>query len=318
MPRLHAGAGNGFSCYNYSMKDLSVVIVSYNTCKLTKKTIEDLVAALTKEKLSWEIIVVDNASIDGSVQMLDMLSHEYEDISVVKNIKNLGFGAANNIGIKKTKGEYVLLLNSDVEVNQADFTSLITYMRKHKDVGGLTVKVLLSLHNIDPASHRGFPTIWHSFSYFTGLEKLTRKIYPLNRLFGGYHMTWEDLSKTHEIDSPTAAFFLIPKEVLKEVKGFDEDFFMYGEDIDLAFRIKEKGLKIIYYPKFSVVHLKHQSGLKTYDPATKKATIHHFYEAMKIFYRKHYALHKPKIITFFVYKSIDVMRHIKLSSVYGK
>lgn len=300
------------------MKDLSVVIVSYNTIKLTKKTIEDLLTALKKERLQWEIIVVDNASIDGSVQMLDMLAKDHPEITILKNTTNLGFGAANNMGIRKAKGDFILLLNSDVEINEANFTSLITYMRKHEDVGGLTVKVMLSLHTIDPASHRGFPTIWHSFCYFSGLEKFTKNISPLNRLFGGYHMTWENLSKTHEIDSPTAAFFLIPRMLLKDIKGFDESFFMYGEDIDLAFRIKEKGLKIMYYPKFSVVHLKHQSGLKTYDHATKKATTQHFYEAMKIFYRKHYASKKPKIVSFMVYKAIDLMKHIKSSALYAK
>ncbi|MBP9816117.1 glycosyltransferase family 2 protein [Candidatus Woesebacteria bacterium] len=299
------------------MKDLSVIVISYNTCKLTKKTLERLITALKKEKLDWEVIVVDNASIDGSVQMLDMLAKDHPEIIILKNTANLGFGAANNIGIKKAQGEYVLLLNSDVEVADTDFVSLISYLKKNESVGGLTVKVNLRNGKIDPASHRGFPTMWHSFSYFFGLERLTKNIPVLNTLFGGYHLTWEDLSKRHEIDSPTAAFFLLPRQVLKEVGGFDEKFFMYGEDLDLSYRIKEKGYKIMYYPKFIVIHLKHQSGLKTFDPGTKRATKDHFYDAMKIFYRKHYAPKKPAIVNWGMYKAIDLVCYIKTSVVHG-
>lgn len=299
------------------MKDLSVVVVSYNTCKMTKKTLEDLIRALTEEKISWEIIVVDNASIDGSVQMLDILAKDYPGVIVVKNTGNLGFGAANNIGIKKADGEFVLLLNSDVEVERSDFASLISYLRRNKDVGGLTTKVMLTDTKIDPASHRGFPSIWHSFCYFSGLETLTKNIPLLNRLFGGYHMTWENLAKNHEIDSPTAAFFLIPRDILKEVKGFDEEYFMYGEDLDLSYRIKEKGYKIMYYPKFTVRHLKHQSGLKTYDKKTQRATTHHFYDAMKIFYKKHYAQKNPAVVNMLMYKTIDLFSHLKSSSLHG-
>lgn len=305
-----------YSCYNYSMKDLSVIVISYNTCKMTKKTLEDLTVALRKEKLTWEIIVVDNASIDGSVQMLEMLAKDCEELLVIKNTTNLGFGVANNLGIKKAEGDFVLLLNSDVEVTESNFDSLINYLRKNENIGGLTVKVMLNNSRIDPASHRGFPTLWHSFTYFTGLEAITKKIPLLNRLFGGYHMTWEDLTKTHEIDSPTAAFFIIRRSILKDLKGFDEDFFMYGEDLDLAYRIKEKGYKIMYYPKFTVLHLKHQSGLKTYDKKTKKATTHHFYDAMKIFYKKHYASQKPKIVNLFTYKTIDFLSYIKSNSLH--
>ncbi|KXK12256.1 MAG: Rhamnosyltransferase WbbL [Microgenomates bacterium OLB23] len=268
------------------MKDLSVIVVSFNTCKLTKKTLTEVISSLSQEKLDWEIIVVDNASIDGSIQMLELLALSHPELKVIKNAANVGFGAANNQAIRRAQGEYTLLLNSDVEINKTQFTQLINYLRKNPNVGGLTVKVMLNNIHIDPASHRGFPTIWRTVSYYSGLEKLSQSIPLLNRVFGGYHMTWEDLSTKHEIDSPTAAFFLISTKLLKEVKGFDEDFFMYGEDLDLAYRIRQKGYKIMYYPVFTVLHLKHQSGLKTYDTKTKRATTQHFYNAMKNFLQK--------------------------------
>jgi len=298
------------------MKDLSVIIVSYNTCKLTKKTLEELITALDKEKLTSEVIIVDNASIDGSAQMLQMKAKDHDNIIVINNTTNLGFGAANNLGIKKAQGDYVLLLNSDVEITKTDFKGLIKYFTKHEDVGGLTVKVMLTEKTIDPASHRGFPTIWHSFTYFLGLEKITKNIPLLNKLFGGYHKTWEDLSTTHEIDSPTAAFFLIPKQLLKKIGGFDEDFFMYGEDLDLSFRIKELGYKIMYFPLFTVRHLKHQSGLRTYDYKTKKVTTSHFYSAMKIFYKKHYAAHHSSLSNGLMYTLIDALCFIKISMLH--
>ena len=150
------------------------------------------------------------------------------------------------------------------------------------------MKVLLKGKNIDPASHRGFPTPWRSFTYYAKLEQVFWNVPVLNKLFGGYHLAGNDLTKAHEVEAITGAYFLSRREVLNKLSGFDEDFFMYGEDLDLAFRIKELGYRIMYYPKFVVDHLKYSSGIKTDNPEIRKNIRKHFYEAMLIFYKKHY------------------------------
>src|SRR3989338_5045030 len=285
--------------------DLSVIIMSYNTATLTVDCLNSLTFFLNKEKkLKSEIIIVDNFSSDGSVENIrEFLKKSQIPIHFIENKKNVGYGAANNQGVKKSKGEFILLLNSDTLIENISFTTLLEYMKQNSKIGTLTVKVRFPHGEIDPASHRGFPTIWRSFCFFSRLEKISTSTL-LSRIFGGYHLTWCDLSKIHEIDCPSGAFFLIPKIIYEKVKGFDEKFFMYGEDLDLAFRIKQLGYKVVYYPKYTILHLKHQSGLKATEEIRKK-TKYHFYDAMKIFYHKHYAKNYPKFFNSFIYSVID-------------
>lgn len=289
-------------------KDLSVIIASFNTKDITLKCIQLLRVALQKSKLDYEIIVVDNASQDGSKEMLTKLKKD--DMLLVLNRENTGYGKANNQGLAISQGEYVLYLNSDVYVdNRINFNDLIAYMRKDGQIGALTVQVDLSSGSIDPASHRGFPTLWRSFSYFAGLEKLFKNVPFLNKLFGGYHLVYLDKQQTHEIDCPTGAFFLAPQGLLKKLKGFDEDFFMYGEDIDLSFRIKELGYKVIYHPIYRVLHDKYQSGIKKKnDPVWQKKVRGFFYGAIAIFYEKHYAKLYPSFVNWIVYALIDLKK----------
>ena len=138
------------------------------------------------------------------------------------------------------------------------------------------------------------------------MESLSRNIFFLNNLFGGYHLTNKNLDIAHEIDAPSGAFFLTRKELMEKLGGFDEDYFMYGEDIDLAFQIKKLGYRIIYYPKYSVSHLKYQSGLGKTGESTQVDTKKHFYNSMKIFYEKNYRKMYPKIIGSIVNKFIDL------------
>ncbi len=286
-------------------KDISVVIVSYNTKDLTLQCIKKLQKALLKSSLDVEIIVVDNNSHDGSAEALKRIA-DGKNIKVFCNTNNSGYGKANNLGISHAEGRFVLYLNSDVEVSEdLDFGALIKEMDTHPLYGALTVRVQLPTGQIDPASHRGFPTVWRAFCYYTGLEKLTAKIPLMNRLFGGYHLTHLSLDTKHEIDSPTGAFFLVKKDILDTLKGFDEVFFMYGEDIDLAFRIKRLGYSIIYDPTYTVLHLKYQSGIgKVNDSIAQKKTRTYFYESMAIFYKKHYERNNPRWISALVYAAI--------------
>ncbi len=293
------------------MIKLSVIILSYNTKDITRECIETLYRSLNSyPSLESEIILIDNASVDGSQDMIKELKSTLQsknvDYSYIFNQHNEGFPKGNNAGIVNANGEYVLFLNSDVIVGDINWPELLSYLDKHTDVSALTVKVQLPKGGIDPASHRGFPTVWNSFCYYSKLEAITRHIPVLNTWFGGYHMTEKNLSEIHEVDAISGAFFLARKEVVDELGGFDETFFMYGEDIDLAFRMKEKGNKVLYYPKYHVTHLKYQSGLKKGKKNTEDKTRKYFYDAMRIFYRKHYEGKNPWIVSQMVYFFINV------------
>lgn len=298
------------------MPKLSIIILSYNTKDITRKCIESLLSSLKNSRnLESEIIIIDNASSDGS---REMLSSEFKKkrvigsttISTYFNLRNKGYPAANNQGLNLASGKYVLFLNSDVIVDKVDFSTLCAYLDREPTVGALTVKVLLPNGLLDQASHRGFPSVWNSFTYFTKLEKAFGKFPILGRLFGRYHLTYLSLDDLHEIDSPTGAFFLTKKNLLTSLGGFDEDYFMYGEDIDLAYRIKKKEYRIIFYPSMWVTHLKYASGLKKANARTIKKIKFYFYEAMKIFYRKHYASSSPQLLNNFVYFLIDLKKKL--------
>lgn len=298
------------------MTDLSVIIPSYNTKDITSRCLDALIQNFsTNQSLSVEIIVVDNASTDGSKEILKRYAEEQTnkiiEIKTLFNKKNLGYSKANNQGIKIAKGKYILLLNSDAIVDKIDFNKLFAYFDQYPMVGGLTVRVNLANGDIDQASHRGLPTVWNSFCYFGGLEKIFGDVPGLNKIFGGYHLKHLDLNKIHEIDSASGAFYLLKKNVLSKVNGFDDkNFFFYGEDLDLSYRIKEAGYKIIYYPNYTVLHLKYASGLNKPNHGIREQTKDHFYEAMKIFYHKHYEKRHFWIVNQLVYFFINLKKKI--------
>lgn len=298
------------------MVKLSIIILSFNTRKTTQSCLEHLLRSLKNIKaFNSQIIVVENGSDDGSVNMLYEVKQTYKkaglDFDLILNKKNLGFTKGNNQGFSIAKGEYILYLNSDVLVTEVSFENLLEYLDANSKVGVLTVEVNLAEGGIDKASHRGFPTVWNAVCYFLGLEKLIGKNNGiLARIFGGYHLTHLDFNSIHEIDSPTGAFFLTRKDIVVKLRGFDERFFMYGEDLDLAYRIKEEGYKVIYYPKYKVTHLKRMSGLMHENYQTRAVTKRYFYEAMKIFYKKHYENKYPWIVTKLVYLFIDLKSKI--------
>jgi hypothetical protein len=290
------------------MIPLSIIIVSFNTKEITKKCLSSLHKNFIRHPLEHEIIVVDNDSRDGSAKYLLDLEKEWKNLHVILNKNNLGFGKGNNIGLEKSKGKYVLYLNSDAIVSDIDFRDLINLMEMKKDIGAMTVKVMLSSGEIDPASHRGFPTIWRSLTYFLGLEKIFFNIPLLNKLFGGYHLVNLNLNNIHEIDVLTGAFLFTRREILDKFGGFDVDYFAYGEDIEMAFQIKKLGYKIIYYPLWKVLHLKSVSGLKKNDLNIRRKTNYYFYDSMKIFYDKHYAMDNSWLTNKLIYLAIDIKK----------
>ncbi len=272
--------------------DLSVIILNYNTADLTRLCLRTVFASDLGTN-SMEVIVCDNGSTDGSVRMIQQ---EFPDVILIENGKNLGFAAGNNPGIKRARGRYLLLLNTDTEVPKNTLRAMIDFMDSHPDVGASTCKLLLPDGRIDPACHRGFPTPWVAFTYLSGLEKL----FPKTRLFGEYHQGYKDLNTIHDVDCIVGAFFLVRREVVGEVGQLDEDYFMYGEDIDWAYRIRRAGWKIIYNPTVTILHKKKQSGRAHTLRKRRVTTEIYFHKYNWLFYKKHYAKTYGPLLTFFV------------------
>lgn len=286
------------------MPDLSIIILSYNTKEITKQCLDTLIHNLKlTNTVSTEIIVVDNNSTDGSKELLQ--SYPVKKLFLSKNV---GFGKANNRALKEARGRYTLFLNSDVLHSNVNYDELIPYLDKQKkQIGAATVFVQLSPNTIDPASHRGFPTIWRSFCYFSKLEQTTAHIPFLNAIFGGYHLSHLPLDQEHEVEAISGAYFLAQTALLKKLGGFDEDFFMYGEDLDLCYRINELGYQIQFIPKYCVQHLKYQSGMKNANTIVRTEIKRHFYHSMKIFYQKHYDKQNISLVNAIVYRIIDLL-----------
>lgn len=270
--------------------DLSVVIVNYNTRELLRSRLA---------QLQGRVIVVDNGSIDGSQEMV---RRSFPAVYLITNVQNVGFARANNQGIRMTKSAYVLLLNTDCEATAQVVADVVNYLDHHPDVGAATCKLMLTDGSMDPACHRGFPTPWASLTYFFGLERLL----PRSHLFGQYHQGYKPMHDVHDVDCISGAFFLVRREVIDQVGLLDEAFFMYGEDIDWCYRIRNAGWKIRFYPRVSITHKKHQSGLARTDGPTREQTKKHFYEAMRLFYDKHYRHRYGALISSLVLSGIKL------------
>jgi len=295
--------------------DLSIIIINYKTQDLTLKTLKSVFKA-TPPKGKMEIILIDNASGDNTPHLV---RKKFPQVKVIASQKNLGFAGGNNLGMRKAKGKYVLLLNSDTLVQKNTFVKMTQFMEKNPQVGLATCRINLFHGGLDPASHRGFPAPWAALTYFSGLEKLL----PQSKLFSQYHQGWKDLKTTHEIDSGTGAFFFLRKKALNQVGLLDENFFMYGEDLDLAYRLKQAGWKIVYTPITKITHLKGASGLKkkvrnklTSEAKKIRVTItQDFFEAMKIFYNKHYKKQYFFPLRWLVFLGIDLIKHIRILKI---
>jgi hypothetical protein len=259
--------------------ELSIIIVSYNTKELTRACLDSL--RKWSDGSHWEIIVVDNGSTDGSRQMLK----EYRDITLIANKKNLGFAKANNKGIKIAQGKYVLLLNSDTEIRQDSIQTMLRFMDGHPKAGAATCKLELPGGKIDPACHRGFPTLWASFTYLSGLERLL----PHVPLFAGYHLGYKNMTIPHQVEVISGAFFMVRRSAVDDVGMFDEDFFFYAEDIDWAYRLKRAGWELWFNPQVSVLHKKKQSGRVNISRSRQVQTEIYFHTYNWLFYKKHFA-----------------------------
>ena len=266
---------------NYKRMKLSIVIVNYNVKHFLEQCIYSALNAISK--LDAEILVVDNNSVDGSC---GMVLDKFPSVTLIQNKDNKGFSSANNQAIKISKGEYVLLLNPDTVVEEDTFTKVVDFMDKHDDAGGLGVKMIDGKGQFLPESKRGLPTPKVAFYKVFGLAYL----FPKSRRFGQYHLGYLNDNETHKIDVLSGAFMLLRKETLNKVGLLDEDYFMYGEDIDLSYRILKGGYKNYYFPETTIIHYKGES--------TKKGSVNYvlvFYNAMIIFAKKHFSNKNFKI-----------------------
>lgn len=253
---------------------LSVVIVNYNVKFFLEQCLHSVNEAI--KGLEAEVFVVDNNSVDGSVEMV---AEKFPTVKLIANNDNPGFSKANNQAIRQAAGEYVLLLNPDTVVEHDTFVKSVEFMDAHPDAGGLGIKMVDGKGRFLPESKRGLPTPAVAFYKIFGLSAL----FPKSKIFGRYHLGYLDREQTHVVDVLAGAYMMLRRETLDKTGLLDEDFFMYGEDIDLSYRITKAGYKNYYYPGARIIHYKGES--------TRKSSVNYvfvFYNAMVIFARKHF------------------------------
>jgi GT2 family glycosyltransferase len=260
--------------------DLSVIIVNYNVRFFLEQCLHAVQQALNG--ISGEVIVVDNNSVDGSV---GEIRSKFPWVRLIENRENRGFSKANNQAIRISKGRYILLLNPDTVVVEDTFKKCIAFMDSHPDAGAVGVKMINGKGEFLPESKRSLPTPMVSFYKMFGFSRL----FPRSKRFGRYHLGFLDAGETHIVEVLAGAFMFLRRETLDKTGLLDETFFMYGEDIDLSYRITQAGYHNYYYPGTTIIHYKGES--------TKKGSLNYvkmFYQAMIIFAGKHFTSRKAR------------------------
>lgn len=269
---------------------LSIVIVNYNVRSYLEQCLHTVLEAL--KGMDGEVFVVDNQSTDGSVEMV---REHFPDVTLIANQENVGFSRANNQAIRSAKGEYVLLLNPDTVVGEDVFHKVVSFMDEHPQCGGLGVKMIDGTGRFLPESKRGLPTPKVAFFKIIGLTRL----FPKSRIFGRYHLGHLPENEAAPIEILSGACMLLRKKTLDEVGLLDESFFMYGEDIDLSYRITLGGYQNWYLPDARIIHYKGES--------TKKSSVNYvfvFYNAMAIFAKKHFTSQSAGVFPWLINGSI--------------
>jgi len=282
------------------MVKLGISIVNFNSGDYLKKCLESLIKV--KNEAEFEVWIVDNNSTDNSMEQLMVILDKFPNHKVILNQENIGFGKAQNQILKEIKTDLILILNPDSEVLSGTIQDMVDFMEKNQDVGAASCKIEKADGSLDIASHRGFPTPWASFKYYFLKDDSL------------YHLTDRNMNEIHEVDAIVGAFFLSRKSVLEKVNYFDEDYFLYAEDIDLCYKIKEAGYKVMYVPTVKVIHhkgvssglKKHSQEITTASKESREKAFNSFYETMKIFYRKHLANKYPFFVNWLVYLGINL------------
>lgn len=263
------------------MKKLSIIIVNYNVKHFLRQCLDSVERAI--KDIDADVYVVDNHSRDDSVTFL---KPRYPNVNFIESNHNLGFARANNIAIRQSESEYVLLLNPDTIVGEHVLKNVLLFMDEHSDAGGAGVRMLKSYGESALESRRGLPTPLTAFYKMSGLCRM----FPQSRRFGKYYMGYLPWDTPQKIEVISGAFCMLRRSVLDKIGLIDEDFFMYGEDIDLSYRIIKNGYNNYYVPE-KILHYKGESTQKS-----SFRYVHVFYEAMLIFFRKHYS-HTGLLIT---------------------
>lgn len=261
------------------MLDLSIVIVNYNTGDLLRECLRSLFAS--EGDFTYQVTVVDNHSQDGSAAIV---RRDFPQVDLLENPENVGYARANNQGLKSQKAHYYLLLNPDTVLPPGALSGMLSFMEEHPQAGIAGPKLMMADGRLDLACRRSFPTPEVSFYRLSGLGRL----FPGSKRFGRYNLTYLDPDQVAGVDSVVGAFMMIRGETLEEVGYLDEGFFLYGEDLDFAYRAKKAGWKVYYNPQVTVLHYKRRSSSQN-----RKRAQHEFYRAMHLFYRKHYAKTTP-------------------------
>jgi len=297
--------------------DLSIIIVTYNGRDITLKTLACYEAAIAADPdYNYEIIIVDNASQDG---VADAIEERFPDAPLIRLQKNDGFSAGNNAGFASSNGRYILFSNPDIEVTDETLPTLIALMDQNPDVGACTPFLkLATTGDIDWGAHRGFPTPWAAFTYFAKLSQLFKRSRRLSRVFGRYHLLDRDLGQAHEIDVIRGGFFFVRRGVFEQAGGWDEDYFMFGEDIDLCYQIKKLGHKIMFYPQTSALHYhgmttglkEHSQALSAADAEAREKAYNAFYDTMRIFYDKNLKTKYNRVVRWLVFCVVEIKRRL--------
>lgn len=261
--------------------DLSIIILSHKSQADLARLLPGVFAST--KKYSFEVIIVDNDSRDGTAESVESLLPSLPNLRLIRNINN-GFAAGNNLGIRGAADRYILLLNPDTQVEHETFEVMLDMMETHPAIGIAGCKVIRPDGSLDLACRRRFPNPWNSF----------KRLFLLDRR--DYNYADVDENREMEVDSVMGAFMLIRKSLMDKIGPLDENFFMYGEDLDYCWRAKEAGFKVWYYPKTFITHFKGSSSAKSPFLALKW-----FHEAMWIFYKKHYAEKYPFILNWLVF-----------------
>lgn len=259
---------------------LSIIFVLYNSRSVIEAALDSVYGSTVN--FDYEVILVDNKSPDNAVAFIQQKYLSQPELAaktkLVLNDSNAGYGIGNNIGMKEARGEYILILNTDIKLEPDNLQIMIDFMQSRPDVGGSTCKLVMGNGEIDKASRRSEPNLVKSFFRLFGFQKLFPK------WFGGYNMLNKDPNQESEIEACSGAYLLMSRAAYKATGGFDERFFMYGEDVDLCRSIREAGFRIWWYPKTICYHYRGQSTKKT-----PQKMLYAFYEAMWIYYKKWYS-----------------------------
>lgn len=292
---------------------LSIIILNYNTESLLKNCLLSLKKVMSE--VDFEIIVVDNNSSDQSVEVIENLKSQLNNLYLIQNKENLGFAKGNNRARSLVKGDYVLFLNTDTIVYKDTLQKTVEYLDNHKEVGALTCKLVLPNGKSDKDARRSFITPWIGLVHiFLKLDRL----FPTSILFAKYWYGYLPEDQIHEVDAIQGAYFLTRKKILESVNWFDEDYFLDAEDIDLCWKINKKGYKIVYYPDVSILHYKGETKGKIESTSKKNIPIPERLKyrlsgvtSMEIFYKKRLWSKYPLILNIIVLTGINLLKMLR-------